>query len=41
MHYIADPGFGAAVAQYLEDERRGVAADQLVLGERTPFRRGG
>jgi len=41
MHYIADPNFRAAVAQYLEDERMGIAADRLVLGERTPFRRGG
>jgi predicted N-acyltransferase len=40
MHYIADPGFRAAVAQYLDDERMGIAADRLVLGERTPFRRG-
>ncbi|HEY6814327.1 MAG TPA: GNAT family N-acetyltransferase, partial [Croceibacterium sp.] len=40
MHWIADPGFRAAVAEFLERERAGVAQDQLVLGERTPFRKG-
>ena len=40
MHYIADPRFRAAVADYLELERAGVAQDQLQLGERTPFRKG-
>ncbi|KRA81407.1 GNAT family N-acetyltransferase [Altererythrobacter sp. Root672] len=40
MHYIADPGFRAAVADFLERERAGVAQDQLYLGERTPFRKG-
>ena len=39
MHYIADPGFRAAVADFLEREREGVALDQLYLGERTPFRK--
>jgi len=39
MHYIADPGFRAAVADFLERERAGVAQDQLLLGERTPFRK--
>jgi len=39
-HWIADPGFRDAVADFLERERRGVAADTLFLGERTPFRRG-
>ncbi len=38
-HWIADPGFRAAVADYLERERRGVASDQMFLGERTPFRK--
>ena len=41
MHYIANPGFRAAVAEFLEMERAGVAADQLVLGERAPFRKDG
>ncbi len=40
MHYIADPGFRRAVAEYLEQERRGVAMDRLQLGDRTPFRKG-
>ncbi|MBO9518052.1 MAG: N-acetyltransferase [Porphyrobacter sp.] len=40
MHYIADPGFRAAVADFLERERAGIAQDQLYLGERTPFRKG-
>ncbi len=40
MHYIADPGFRAAVADYLDRERRGVALDCLTLGQRTPFRKG-
>lgn len=40
MHWIADAGFRAAVADFLERERRGVAQDSLLLGERTPFRKG-
>ncbi|MBN9505440.1 MAG: N-acetyltransferase [Altererythrobacter sp.] len=40
MHYIADPGFRAAVADFLEREREGVAQDQFFLGERTPFKKG-
>jgi predicted N-acyltransferase len=39
MHWIADPGFRSAVAEFLERERLGTAQDQLLLGERTPFRR--
>ena len=38
-HYIADPGFRAAVADFLERERRGVAMDQAFLAERLPFRK--
>jgi uncharacterized protein len=38
-HWIADPGFRDAVAEFLARERTGVAHDQLYLGERTPFRR--
>ncbi|HWK40603.1 MAG TPA: GNAT family N-acetyltransferase [Croceibacterium sp.] len=41
MHYIADPGFRAAVTDFLEREREGVAQDQLLLGERAPFRKAG
>lgn len=39
MHFIADPGFRSAVAEFLERERAGIAQDQLFLGERTPFRK--
>jgi predicted N-acyltransferase len=39
MHYIADAGFRAAVADFLERERDGIARDQLFLGEHTPFRK--
>ncbi|WP_260926526.1 GNAT family N-acetyltransferase [Novosphingobium sp. 9] len=38
-HYIAHPGLRSAIADYLEQERAGVASDQLRLGEHTPFRR--
>lgn len=38
-HWIADPGFRDAVADFLEREREGVAVDQLYLGKRTPFRK--
>ncbi len=40
MHYIADPAFRRAVADYLDQERRGVAMNRLALGRSTPFRRG-
>ena len=38
-HWIADPGFRAAVTDFLDRERQGVSADQVFLGERTPFRK--
>jgi len=38
-HYIAHPGFREAVADFLERERSGIAADQLFLDERTPFKK--
>ncbi len=38
-HFIADEGFRAAVADFLERERRGVAMDQAFLAERLPFRK--
>ena len=38
-HWIADPGFRAAIADFLERERAGVAIDQNYLGERTPFKK--
>jgi len=40
-HWIADPGVRAAVADFLERERAGVASVQLYLGSRTPFRKDG
>lgn len=40
-HYLPDPGFRRAVADYLERERAAVAQEQEFLGELTPFRRGG
>jgi len=40
-HYIPDPGFRRAVADFLERERAAVAADQDFLSEMLPFRRGG
>lgn len=39
-HWIADPGFRAAVADFLERERQGVATDQVFLDARTPFKKG-
>ena len=38
-HWIADPGFREAVADFLERERAGVDAEQAFLGERVPFRK--
>lgn len=38
-HYIVHPGFRAAIADFLERERRGVAADRLYLAERAPFKK--
>ena len=38
-HYIVEPGFRAAIADFLEREREGVATDQLFLGDRTPFKK--
>lgn len=40
MHWIADPRFRAAVADFLSREREGVAQDSQFLNERTPFRKG-
>ncbi len=39
-HYIPDPGFRRAIADYLAREREAVAADRDCLQELTPFRRG-
>ena len=38
-HYIVHEGLRAAVADYLEQERAGIARDQIWLGERSPFRK--
>ena len=38
-HYIVHEGLRSAIADYLEQERAGIARDQLWLGERTPFRK--
>jgi hypothetical protein len=38
-HYIADPGFRAAVADFLERERRAVAGEIAALDEMAPFKR--
>lgn len=39
-HWIADSSFRAAIADFLERERAGVAADANYLETRTPFRKG-
>ncbi|MBD3773755.1 MAG: N-acetyltransferase [Rhodobacteraceae bacterium] len=39
-HWIADAGFRAAVAEFLERERQGIAVDRMWLDRRTPFRKG-
>lgn len=39
-HWIADRGFRGAVAEFLERERAGVAADRNFLETRTPFKKG-
>jgi len=40
-HYIVDEGFRDAVADFLEQERQGIAVDRVLLDKRTPFRKGG
>ncbi|MGN3974418.1 GNAT family N-acetyltransferase [Tsuneonella sp. SYSU-LHT278] len=39
-HWIADPGFRSAIADFLEREREGVAVDAEWLSARTPYRSG-
>ena len=39
-HWIADPGFREAVADFLERERAGVDTERAFLGEHAPFRKG-
>ena len=38
-HWIADPGFRDAVSDFLEREREGVSSDQMILDQRTPFKK--
>lgn len=37
-HWVADPGFRAAIEDFLDREREGVDSDQLILQQRTPFK---
>ena len=39
-HYLPDPGFAHAVADFLEAEREGVERDRRWLSARTPFKKG-
>ncbi len=39
-HYIADPGFRRAVADYLASERPAISREIAALSEMTPFRKG-
>ncbi len=41
LHWIADPGFARAVAQFLKDEREAVDEEIDILTSYGPFRRGG
>jgi len=41
LHWIADPGFRRAVADYLVQERAAVAAENRAMLEMMPFRKGG
>ena len=38
-HYLPDPGFRRAVADFLVRERRAVEQEQVYMGELTPFKR--
>ena len=38
-HWVADPGFAEAVADFLERERAGVSAERMILERHTPFRK--
>jgi uncharacterized protein len=39
-HYIPDPGFRAAIQDFLDRETRAVEREQEFLGELGPFKRG-
>jgi len=38
VHWIPDPGFRAAVARFLEEERREEAREMNYLEDETPYR---
>jgi predicted N-acyltransferase len=40
-HYLPDPGFRRAVADFVERERLSVEQEQEYLGEMMPFKRSG
>jgi predicted N-acyltransferase len=40
LHWITNPGFRRAIAQYLEGEREAVAHENAAMAEMTPFRKG-
>lgn len=40
MHFITDPGFREAVADFLDRERRGVEMDRMHISRHSPFRKG-
>lgn len=40
-HYIVHEGLREAIADFLEQERSGIARDQIWLGDRSPFRKEG
>ena len=39
-HFITHHNFREAIADFLERERAGIAQDQILLDDRTPFRKG-
>ena len=39
LHYITDPGFRRAIAQYLDGEREAVAHENAALANHTPFKK--
>ena len=40
LHYLADPGLAAAVADYLRRERQAVAREREIMCEALPYKRG-
>ncbi|MGO9986798.1 MAG: GNAT family N-acetyltransferase [Rhodomicrobium sp.] len=39
LHYFADPGLGAAVASYLQHERRAIEREQEAMSEALPYKK--